>query len=315
MSTALLDSVRQETAEALLTVHQSTDGAQAGEVSFRDWIPRSERKQCQRLFVASSVAGVTRYVAKVPLDPDDAMVDREWEVLSGPVGTDLPRPRAVRKLDRGFVMTYVPSRDFPEALGADRPEARPRRLRTAVELAARLHTSGRGSATGRQPAADYLPTADFPTATTDWINRASVGPTHGDLGPWNLRVDQDDRVSLIDWEDYRPDGLPALDVLNLVLTAALIAYPDYPELGFDRLFELVFHEQNAFRDAADQALRHYAARTGQQVEGIIGLTPVFCRWMIRRIERQGRPTGHLFYGPFADRFEAELPRWNGGGRD
>jgi hypothetical protein len=303
------------TTEALLALHQEVDGTGPARISFRTWTPHSERKQRQRLFVESTVDGTARYVAKVPLDPRDDMVDREWLVLSTLRGLEAVRPAPVRRLGRGFVMTYVPERDFPDVMGGRGPAAWPELLGRAVDLAAALHAP----AAGRHPAphdravevaAAYLPgLAGVSEATIARLDGATTGPTHGDLGPWNVRVDAAGRVSLVDWEDYRAVGLPWLDVLNLVLTAALIAFPDYRQCGFDRLYDRVFHEQNAFRRTAVQALARYASRTGASVAAIVGLTPLFCRWMIRRIADQGRPTDHLYYGRFAERFEAEPPHW------
>lgn len=306
------------TTQALAELHQRLDGPACGPVEFRSWIPRSERTKRQRLFVQSSIGGQSRYVAKVPLDPDDTQADREWRMLSGLSGTPVLRPRPIRRLGMGFVMSYVPWMDFPDVMAATDTQLWPALLRTAVAAAASLHTSlpAPVAADPVTIAAAYLPGgAAVPQVTQDWLERAAVAPTHGDLGPWNLRVDRSGAVALIDWEDYRPAGLPALDVLNLVITAALIAFPDYRDRGFCWLYDRVFHGRNAFRAAATEAFRQYAALTGRDVESIVGLTPVFCRWMIRRIQDQGRPTSHLFFAPFAEYFEAETPGWEGDGRD
>jgi hypothetical protein len=257
-------------------------------------------------------------VAKVPLDPADAMTDREWDVLSGLHDIGVARPQAVHRLPAGFVMSYVPSMDFPDALAAAEPPSWPALLCSAVDAAARLHLSGHepNSADPVAVAACYLPSeAKVPQDTVDWLVRTTVAPTHGDLGPWNLRIDRDGSIAVIDWEDYQPAGLPAFDVLNLIITAALIAFPSYREHGFDWLYDRVFHGCNAYRHAATEAFRRYSALTGLAVENIVGLTPLFCRWMIRRIEDQGRPASHLFFLPFAEYFEAEMPRWEGGGHD
>ncbi|MEV0129724.1 phosphotransferase [Dactylosporangium sp. NPDC050688] len=305
-------------AASLVALHRRLHGVGPEAVTMRTWTPHSERKQRQRLFVESTVDGRARFVAKIPLDPADTMVDRECSILSRLPAVVAARPRPVHRLDRGFVMTFVPARDFPDVMRDTPAPGWPALLGDALALAADLHRAG-PPATGRT-AADvartYLPDLDtLPPAALSGLEEAAIGPTHGDLGPWNLRVAADGRIGLIDWEDYQPVGLPALDVLNVVLTAALVAFPDYREQGFDRLYDRVFHERNPFRSAADLALRRYAGLTGTSVAALVRLTPLFCRWMIRRIEQQGRPTAHLYYGPFAERFEAEAPTWDGDGHD
>lgn len=264
-----------EVSEALLAVHRDTDGATKERITFRSWTPHSERKQRQRLFVESTLDGTPRYVAKVPLDEQDGMVQREWQILSGLRGLDTLRPRAVRRLGRGFVMTYVAAVDFPDRMAAASPAAWPELLGDALELAATVHRSAPASTsvTAIDVAAAYLPDLDrLPGSALAGLDGAAVGPAHGDLGPWNLRVDGRGRISLIDWEDYQPTGLPALDVLNVVHTAALIAHPDYRERGFGWLFEQVFHGTGAFRLAVDQALDRYARLTGADSAAIMRLT-------------------------------------------
>lgn len=39
---------------------------------------------------------------------------------------------------------------------------------------------------------------------------------HRDFGPWNILVDSDDRVIVLDWESARIRGLPLLDLLYFV---------------------------------------------------------------------------------------------------
>ncbi|MGW1615821.1 hypothetical protein ACWCQZ_41520 [Streptomyces sp. NPDC002285] len=297
-----------ETAALLTRMHRELDGVEPERITFRTWIPQGVRRSKLRLFVESSVDGAARYVAKVHLDPTDPMVAREWSILSSLVAHETLHPRAVAEIPRGFVMSYVPARDFPDVFRTVGTEQRHSLLLAAVEAAAALHT-GRGplQATGAAEAATcYLPgLTGIGESTLHHLERAHVGPAHGDMGPWNLRVDDHSRIGLIDWEDFRAAGLPALDVLNLVLTTALLAFPDYQEHGYDWLYERVFHARNAFRSAAGYALHRYATSTGTNTAAILGLIPLFCRAMIQRIEDQGRSADHLFYGPFADRFEAE----------
>jgi hypothetical protein len=313
VSPTVAETLTQGATDALARLHLQHDGAGRDRLRFRTWVPQGARKRRRRLFVESRLDGVARYVAKLPLDPEDGMVAREWTVLRRLGEFNLSRPRPVRELAPGFVMTYVPYNDFPDRMRQAAPGVWPSLLRRGVETAAALHLHRR-PATGVSPVAvgaTYLPGLvglDEPVFRA--LERATIGVAHGDMGPWNFRIDEHGRVSLIDWEDYRAVGLPALDVLNLVITAALVAYPDYPQRGYDWLYERVFHDQNPYRAAADHALRRYCLLVGGEVEDLVQLLPLFCKSMIHRIQCQGRSTDQLFYGPFAARFAAERTTWS-----
>ncbi|MBS2548573.1 phosphotransferase [Catenulispora sp. NL8] len=280
------------------------------------WIPDSARRQRQRLFVSCLASDGAALVAKVPLDAADTMVDREREILRGPAPAGVRRPTLVHDLERGFVMTWVPDRDFPEALTAvESADDLRKLLEQAVDAMLPLHTGGAaGLGDGRAVAHGYLGDlietagdAALEALTPTWI-----GPMHGDLGPWNIRWNSaDGRLSLIDWEDYQQTGLPVVDLLNTVLTSALLIYPDYRTRGHDWLGEQILHSDGPFRSAARSALRRYAHATGQSAVSAARLLPIACLWLHRRVEKQGRLTGHLFYLPLMRAFQRAEPRWIG----
>lgn len=311
MTTKAADALPQ-VIEQVRALHEAADRER---LTFTHWVPRSERTQRQRLFVASVLDGTPRYVAKVSLDSEDQMVAREWEMLTALHGGSITVPDPVRPLERGFAMANVGARDLPDVLvGADRTEWS-RLILRGVEAGATVHLSG--GPIRRDGAAYGLVGADgpaYPTETREALTRAAVGAVHGDMGPWNFRVCEDGTVSLIDWEDFSVQGICALDVLNLVLTAALIAYPEYRERGFDWLFDQLYDGEGPYQVAARAGLARYAELTGESPSTVLALTPVFCDAMVRRIRAQGRPVEHLFFQPLAARFRARPLRQVGGRR-
>lgn len=292
------------------------DPADRDRLTFEHWVPRSERKQRQRLFVASVLDGAPRYVAKVALDPEDAMVGREWRILRAlhEGATTVPSP--VAALERGFAMASVGSRDLPDALRDADPATWRRLLVRGAEIGARVHLSDERAVgdTTAPPTAPLESGHDLPGETVEALARARVGAVHGDMGPWNFRVADDGALSLIDWEDYAPRGICALDVLNLLLTASLVAYPEYRERGFDWLFGRLYDGDDPYHDAVRAALSRYEEVTGEAPATVLALTPVFCGAMIRRIRAQGRPVDHLFFGPLAAYFADRPLRRLGGAR-
>ncbi|MFD6091112.1 hypothetical protein ACFWGN_03220 [Oerskovia sp. NPDC060338] len=296
--------------EQVRALHQDVDQER---LTFSHWVPRSERKQRQRLFVASVLDGTPHYVAKVSLDDEDQMVAREWQMLTDLHGSSISVPDPVQPLERGFAMANVGMHDLPDVLaGADHAEWS-RLLLEGVEAGATVHL--REVPLLREGAAHRFVGAAasmYPGETREALSHAGVGAVHGDMGPWNFRVCADGAVALIDWEDFSPRGICALDVLNLVLTAALIAYPEYRERGFDWLFDKLYQGEGPYQDAARAALARYADLTGESPSTVLALTPVFCDAMVRRIRAQGRPVDHLFFLPLAARYRADPLRQIGG---
>jgi len=133
---------------------------------------------------------------------------------------------------------------------------------------------------------------------TEALGAVRIGPTHGDLGPWNLRHDPaTDEIALLDWEDYRDEGIQAVDVLNAVFTSLLVLRPEWRERGFGWLFAEAFERDPDLREFIAAGLRRYADETDQEVRALVRLLPVFCVSMIRRIEAQGRSADGMYYGP------------------
>jgi len=307
----LMDQVRAALADLC-----ARDGIAEEALEFRAWIPDSARKKRRRLFVSGGTGQHPLYVAKMPLDPQDTMVVKERGILGAPAPEGMTRPVLVSSLGDGFVMDWVPEQDFPQAFGNGGPD-RPRTLlEQAVDLMLPLHTGpgAAGTADATPLAKEYLGNLldHAGPAALDELTRTWTGPSHGDLGPWNIRWDPaDGRLSLIDWEDYHDEGITAIDLLNTMLTSALVMFPQYRERGFSWLGDQMFVLDGPYRAAARSALRRYASGTGQSAAGVARLIPICCLWLHRRIEKQGRRADHLFYRPLAEYFLREEPWWIG----
>lgn len=303
----------QRRATALLRdVHRRQEPHPApDELTFDTWIPNSARQRRRRLFVASVVAGQRRLVAKLPLDPGDDMVLREWHCLQHLPGTAFRVAEPVAQAERGFVMRYVPDADAPVVLQPGGHDTAAELMTSLMDGMASLH--GQASASQPEPG-DVLEAYLGPQTPIDErvaaaLPRAPVGPTHGDLGLWNVRVAEGRAVGVIDWEDYRTEGLPVLDVLNVVLTMALALVPDYRTHGFDWLYDQTLGTEGPFTDLVRDGLDRYARAIQHSPADVMALFPLLCQWMLVRIAAQGRPTAHLVFTPFMRRYLQDRPRW------
>jgi hypothetical protein len=281
------------------------------------WRPEGVRRRHRRRFVRLDADGVPVLVAKLPTAPGDDKPAGEYRVLGslGP-GLAVGRPRAIGRVGRGFAMTYVPGVDLADHLRRCwTPGAFRAALFLAVDVMVRLHTTPPAGAavrpSGPEAASGYVeePIAD-PPHLAEALERAFVGPTHGDLGPWNVHFDPvSGQVAVLDWEDYRPAGVAAVDLLNLLLTSGLVAFPEYRERGYDWLYDRLFHGRGWLRECVWDCLIRYAAATLQDPGRLLDLTPFFCQWLLTRIRREGRDPGDLFYEPFLHNYRSEPVGW------
>lgn len=306
-------------AQEVLALHLERTGRPAPperNIAVRHWIPAGARKTRRRLFVRVDVGGVPVGVAKVPLAAQDPKLTHEFTVLTGlPAAFPLARPGPLGRLGAGFAMTYLDGVDLP-AVGqlTAGPEEFWHVMRPVVDGVAALHlttAAGAPHLTPEQAAAQYVRRPWTGAEHTDnALRRALLAPTHGDLGPWNVRYEPGrGTVRLLDFEDYKPLGIAAVDVLNLLVTSGLLVFPDYREHGFDWLYDRVFESDHWFCGALARGLAHYAAATGQRTADVADLTPLMCQWLIERITAEGRDTSGMFYRTFADRYLSGRPAW------
>jgi hypothetical protein len=271
--------------------------------------PPRNRKHRQRLFMTLSMAGEPKLVAKLRMDAADLKVGREREVAEGLAARGEPcDTRVLSGDDTGFIMPYVPARDLPDVFAELNAERRVELARRAIERIWRFQQAGatwtRGDAGSvlDDLLGDWRP-QDPSLARA--LSDAPIGPMHGDLGPWNLRCGSEGQdIAIIDWEDYRPRGLPVLDVLNALLTLTLVVHPGYADLSARELYERTFLRAGEMRSLLRQGLEHYERLSGVPVEAALALTPAFCVAMNRRVALEDRPTEHLFYGKLLAHFRA-----------
>lgn len=310
-----------EAADAVLAAYFARTGRERPapeRIAVRSWTPNSARKVRRRTFVQVDVDGRPFAVAKIPLSAEDPKLERELRVLRG-FGDRMPvgGPRPMDACCGGFSMSHLPGIDLPSAIDPQAgPDALWRLLRPAVDRVVELHRTlpprqehQDGSRDPVEAAAQYVREPLFGAAHADAALRgALLAPTHGDLGPWNVRCEPEaEQARVLDFEDYRDTGVAAMDVVNLLVTCALPVFPDYPERGFDWLYERVFSGDHWFSSVLLRGLTHYARGTAQPAASVLDLLPLTCQWLIERIEAEGRQTAHLFYGPFRDRYLDRRP--------
>ena len=285
-----------------------------GDITYRSWTPVGARTKKKRRFTLLARDGEPMLVSKSALDPDDGKVAGEYDKLtSGSLPPTILYARPVARTEAGFIMNYVPAADLPDALLKSDDFAA--LLERTVDLVARMHSHGAVRLADPElrwtVARQYVtePCTARPELRAA-IDGALLGPTQGDLAPWNLRHDPSTgQIRIIDWEDYRPLGIAGMDIVNLLVTLGLVVFPEYRERGHDWLYDQVLESEHWYALLLRRLVVRYAARVGTPPRLVIDLLPFHCQWLIARIGAEGRDSAPLYYRHFLDRYTNLAPRW------
>jgi hypothetical protein len=279
-------------------------------VDVDEFHPETARRTNRRRFFRIGFGGKPRIMLKLPTSLDDDRVRAELRHLWRLQAVSAPRPFCA--WGRGFAMDYVGVADFPTVFRSMNRLARLELIERVVDQIAALHVSARVERTealsdvleqyvGEARHLVQLP----PTQCTE------VGQAHGDLGPWNIRIDEAHRPQLIDWEDYRQRGIPWLDLLNFAVSLPLLCFSERPTLDFERLFDATFLDHTDSSECVQHAIAHYVRRRGVALRDLLAWVPVFCESMNHRIRSQGRSLDNMYYPTFQRRFVLDEIIWAG----
>jgi hypothetical protein len=283
-------------------------GANTGlPIEFSRYSPARNRINRMRDFIVASSGGRPRLIAKRRLDYADTKVLREADILLSLAKSPWhPSVKVMATAANGFVMPYVLEVDLPSVWPLLTKHRRDAVLEAVVDEMAIFHESMKDfGVTSSYCVPDVRGATRLPPPILEkLLTKAYFGPTHGDLGPWNVRCDQAAKtIAFIDWEDYQPSGMPSFDLLNFLLTMSIVEYSDFRSRGFEWLYRVVFLERTSASDMLRRGVLRYAAARQLRPDLVLAHVPLFCWSMISRFEREERPTDNLYYRYFADSFE------------
>lgn len=271
--------------------------------------------QKSRRFVTVSTNDTPRFIAKVALDGADGKVNREYEILVHLTGKLFSTTVPVYKLSHGFIMEYISGSDFPELFQAsDSIEVRIAMVESVVREMVEVHQT---------PLSLTIPLSEldvfrrcrekqtvYDELTQNALESLKLGPMHGDLGPWNIRINlEKGSVYFLDWEDFYPVGMPVLDMLNFLTTMALLIRSRNLEQDFRELYSASFEQDSEFGFLFSRGLNLYSSLTSVKPLHCLALLPVFCQYMRNRLREQGRDENLMFYPVFEQKFDIGKIAW------
>lgn len=81
----------------------------------------------------------------------------------------------------------------------------------------------------------------FPKELRPKLESVRVKPVifHGDFAPWNLRVDSNNRLMVLDWERGEDQGIPGWDWFHYVVQTSILVHKEKAEDTFRRIVRLL----------------------------------------------------------------------------
>ena len=226
-----------------------------------------KRKENPRIYITIKKGNSDIFV-KYSQNSDSNIFKKEYsnlETLKSIQNFRIPKPLAL--LDSGVVTTHISGTSLEKKLISEGLIKCTDLLEETIENIASFHKNNRGS--------------------------LGVGYAHGDLDPFNILVDEQERpVGLIDWEDFSTEGIQELDAIHFITMLGVILNP---QMKHDDLY---FHMFNENKNVYNELLGIYCKITGQPIKKLKELVPVYCDYQNKRLCDVGRDTKPFLYTTF-----------------
>jgi len=201
-------------------------------------------------------------------------------------------PKVLNKLDDGHVAAFASEHLAGHAArGFD-----------AAKLSVLMDSLIRGAS--RRPVKDFPEWKEMEAVQNPLFRRAGrcladahVVPvvSHGDLVPWNIKVDPQNKWSALDWENGSMEGIPGWDWYHYYVQTSVLVFRESARETFSRIRELILAPE----------FQRYAAATG-----IAGFeVPLFAA-CLSRIESRQQADRYQSIRALIRNFDAEFPGWD-----
>ena len=193
--------------------------------------------------------------------------------------------------------TYIPGTPLNEAVATKSDD---RTIKKVVETIAVFHEKNANESSSRHNLGDIYLKATGKKLTTDtqkFVIDSKVGSYHGDLDPFNiLLVNEGSEFALIDWEDYRTDGMQELDILHFISMLSLI---ENPGISYTELYDVTFSNTD---NQYYELLKIYCKERKISLANVLKFIPVYCDAQNLRLEEAGRDTDNFLYNDFKKKY-------------
>lgn len=94
---------------------------------------------------------------------------------------------------------------------------------------------------------------------------------HRDFSPWNIHVDSNGRLGVLDWESSRLNGLPALDLIYFMTHLTFYVEDTWSSATFEESYRSMLNRDTFMGSVFQECLSHYATMLGIPIKSLYPL--------------------------------------------
>jgi len=254
-----------------------------------------KRKEGHRIYLTVHTDKRNLFVKYDPAAASGAF-KREYGALMKVSLDEFIVPQPIKLMDNGIVMSEVAGVSIEKTVKKNGLEQSLELLTGAVINIANFHKNHtcrarkKGNEEIYKKITGKKADADAKTA----IDQANFGFMHGDLDPFNMLYSAEEKkLGLIDWENFREDGIQELDALHFIIMLGVIANP---KISWRELYGIIFkkNKENPYLNL----LERYCAKRSVPMRTTLGLIPIYCETQNHRLAEAQRDTKKFLYNDF-----------------
>lgn len=264
-------------------------------IEFNDFLSGGKRKKEYRIYLTVRTNKRGLFIKYDPSARPDTF-KKEYNALTKINSNGFLTPQPIKLINKGIVMSEITGVSLEEIVKRNGLKQSLKLLTDAVIHIALFHKkhTHQLEKSGKEKIYREVTGKRAHVEIKIVIDQANLGFTHGDLDPFNTFYDaKKSEFGLIDWEDFRENGIQELDALHFVTMLGVITNP---RASYQELYRIIFekYKKNPYLGL----LTKYCEKRSVPPTTILALIPVYCDAQNYRLIKAQRDTKAFFYNEF-----------------
>lgn len=272
-------------------------------IEFNDFLSGGKRKRGHRIYLTVRTNKRGLFV-KYDINARPDAFEKEYNALTKIGSNGFLAPQPIKLINKGIVMSEITGVSLEEIVKRNGLKQSLGLLTSAVIYIAIFHKKHTHQLEKNDKEKIYkeVTAKRMPVEIKTAIDQANFGFTHGDFDPFNTFYDvKKSEFGLIDWEDFRENGIQVLDALHFVTMLGVIANPG---ASYQELYGIIFEKNK--KNPYLGLLTKYCEERLVSLTTILELIPFYCDAQNYRLIKAQRDTNAFLYNEFKKLYYEEI---------